>query len=169
MTICNGLGKTTLHCRSSLSERFNTLNIGQPRPLPSAELPCGSPHRATHHVACLNLNISAAPYGRAGIYAAQVRPADRGEFPQSATHHDGCLKCETPFLCLAKEAARRLPFIKKAASTLCDLIRECPLIGDGSVQAHRVVHDIIQEMLELEEALGQLHANSTRQTGFSLW
>ena len=104
------------------------------------------------------------PNGRAGIYAAQVSPADQGELPLSATYHDGCFEYETPFLCLAKEAARRLPFIKKAASTLCDLIRECPLIGDGSVQrqAYRVVHDILQEMLELEEALGQLHANSTR-------
>ena len=104
------------------------------------------------------------PQGRAGIYAAHVSPADMGELPLSATFPVDCLEYETPFLCLAKEATRRLPFIKKAASTLCDLIRECPLLGDGSVQrqAYRVVHDILQEMHELEEALGQLQANSDR-------
>ena len=104
------------------------------------------------------------PDGRAGIYAAQVSQANRSEPPLSSTYHDGCLEYETPFLCLAKEAARRVPFIKTAATTLCDLLRECPLIGDGAAQrqAYRAVHEIHQEMLELEEALGHLHANCTR-------
>ena len=104
------------------------------------------------------------PNGRAGVYAAQVSPANRGEPPLGNNYHEGCFEYETPFLCLAKEAARRLPFIKTTARTLCDLLRECPLIGDGTAQrqAYRAVHDILQEMLELEEALGQLHTNCTR-------
>lgn len=86
------------------------------------------------------------PDGRAGIYAAQVSQANRSEPPLSSTYHDGCLEYETPFLCLAKEAARRVPFIKTAATTLCDLLRECPLIGDGAAQrqAYRAVHEIHQ-------------------------
>ena len=86
------------------------------------------------------------------------------DLPSSSTCHDSCSQDETPFQCLAHEAARRVPFMKAAASTLCDLLRECPLIGNGTAQrqALRAVHEIYQEMLELEEALGQLPANGTR-------
>ena len=49
LSICSGFGKRTLHCRSSPSERFNTLNIGQPHPRPSAGLPCGLPHSQKVH------------------------------------------------------------------------------------------------------------------------
>ena len=104
------------------------------------------------------------PNGRAGVYAAQVSPTNREELPLGTNCREDCFEYETPFLCLAKEAARRLPLIKTAARTLCDLLRECPLIRDGTAQrqAYRVVHDILQEMIELEEALGQLHTSCTR-------
>ena len=60
---------------------------------------------------------------------------------------------------LAQDAARRVPSAKTAAGNIIDLLRNCPPIGDGVAQrqAARAVHEIYQEMLELEEALGQLH------------
>ena len=99
------------------------------------------------------------PAGRAGIYASQVRQEDMDDPPLSSSYYDDRPQYETPFKCLAQEAARRIPFIKAAASTLGELLRECPLIGNGTAQrqAVRAVHEIYQEMLELGEALGQLH------------
>ena len=99
------------------------------------------------------------PAGRAGIYASQVCQDDTDEPPSSSSHCDDRPQYQLPFMCLAQEAARRIPFIKTAAGTISDLLRDCPPFGHGVAQrqAARVVHEIYQEMLELEEALGQLH------------
>ena len=83
--------------------------------------------------------------GRAGIYASQVCQDDPDEY-------------QLPFKCIAQEAARQIPFIKTAAGTISDLLRDCPPIGNGAAQrqAARADHEIHQETLELEEALSQL-------------
>ena len=142
--------------RFSPSEHFNILNIGRPRPAKRKAALWLTPQQKSHscRVPCLTLKFFSSS-GRDGQESAQRKSAQRGELSPSATFPDDCFEHETPFLCLVKEAARRLPFIRKAASTLCDLIRECPLLGDGSVQrqAYRVVYDFLQDMHELEEAL----------------
>ena len=98
------------------------------------------------------------PAGRAGVYASQVSQDEYHEPPSASSHYDDRPQYQLPFMSLAQEAARRIPFIKTAAGNIMDLLRNCPLIGNGVAQrqAARAVHDIYQEMLELEEALEQL-------------
>ena len=99
------------------------------------------------------------PAGQQGIYASQVSLDDSHEPTSSSSHYDDRPQYQLPFMSLAQEAARRIPFIKTAAGNIMDLLRDCPPIGNGVAQrqAARAVHEIYQEMLELEEALGQLH------------
>ena len=87
LSICSGFGKRTLHCRSSPSERFNTLNIGQhlehwptspPAKRRAALWLTPQPEGPLMPRAAPQFQIyQRPPDGRAGIYAAQVSQANR--------------------------------------------------------------------------------------------
>ena len=120
---------------------------GQPCPRQSVELPCGLllSQRAHWH---RDLHLSSKCTTRP-LYASQVSQEDIEDPPLSSSHYDDRPQYETPFKCLAQEAARRIPFIKAAAGTLGDLL-----------SAHLSVMERLSDRL-----LGQSMANCTRQIG----